>query len=142
MGILVLGYLIAILPRAAVRKLLSMVRVNSFVKNSVGKPMDIEGGVSLGAFWFILLATVLGAFNTLNLEQLSGPFAEMMSQIMTYLPHLLAGVLLLLVACLVATIVKALANRALKARSGMKIWPNMPECPPWAKTSAMSCSDG
>lgn len=38
----------------------------------------------------------------------------MMSQIMTYLPHLLAGVLLLLVAWLAATIVKALANRALK----------------------------
>lgn len=57
------------------RKLLSMARVNSFVKNSVGKPMDIEGGVSLGTFWFILLATILGVFNTLNLDQLSGPFA-------------------------------------------------------------------
>ncbi|MDP1862511.1 MAG: mechanosensitive ion channel family protein [Thiobacillus sp.] len=60
--------------------------------------MDIEGGVALGVFWFILLATILGVFNALNLDQLSGPFAEMMSQIMTYLPHLLAGVLLLLVA--------------------------------------------
>ena len=114
-GILVVGYLIALLARAGVRKLLSMVRVNSYVKNSVGKPMDIEGGVALGAFWFILLATILGVFNTLNLDQLSGPFAEMMSQIMTYLPHLLAGVLLLLVAWLAAMIVRSLANRALKA---------------------------
>ncbi|HEY9098871.1 MAG TPA: mechanosensitive ion channel [Thiobacillus sp.] len=114
-GILIVGYLLALLARAAVRKLLSMLRVNSFVKNSVGKPMDIEGGVALAAFWFILLATILGVFNTLNLDQLSGPFAEMMSQIMTYLPHLLAGILLLLVAWLAATIVQALANRALKA---------------------------
>ncbi len=114
-GILIVGYLIALVARAAVRKLLSMVRVNSFIQSSVGKPMDIEGGVSLAAFWFILLATILGVFNTLNLEQLSGPFAEMMSQIMTYLPHLLAGVVLLLVAWLAATIVKAVANRALKA---------------------------
>ncbi|NDP47536.1 MAG: mechanosensitive ion channel [Sulfuriferula multivorans] len=112
-GILVVGYLIALLARAAVRKLLSMLRVNSFVSSSVGKPMDVEGGVALGAFWFILLATILGVFNTLNLDQLSGPFAEMMSQIMTYLPHLLAGVLL--VAWLAATVVKGLANRALKA---------------------------
>lgn len=114
-GILVVGYVIALVARATVRKLLSMVKVNSFVGHSVGKPMDVEGGVSLVAFWFVLLATLLGVFNTLNLDQLSGPFAEMMSQIMTYLPHLLAGVLLLLVAWLAATIVKAIANRALKA---------------------------
>lgn len=114
-GVLVVGYVLALLARAAVRKLLSLARVNSFVGSSVGKPMDIEGGVSLGAFWLVLLATLLGVFNTLNLEQLSGPFAAMMAQIMTYLPHLLAGVLLLLVAWLAASVVKAIANRALKA---------------------------
>ena len=114
-GILVVGYVLAVVARAGTRKLLSLARVNTFVSDSVGKPMDIEGGVSLGAFWFVLLVTLIGVFNTLNLEQLSGPFAEMMSQVMTYLPHLLAGVLLLVVAWLVASMVKAVANRALKA---------------------------
>lgn len=114
-GILVVGYILALLARAAVRKLLSLARINVFINKSVGKPMDIEGGVSLGAFWFVLLATLLGVFNTLELEQLSEPFAQMMSQIMVYLPHLLAGVLLLLVAWLAATVVKAIANRAMKA---------------------------
>lgn len=114
-GILVVGYVLALVARAATRKLLSLVRINGFVGDAIGKPMDIEGGVSLGAFWFVLLAALLGVFNTLNLEQLSGPFAEMMAQVMTYLPHLLAGVLLLLVAWLAATMVKAIANRALRA---------------------------
>ncbi len=114
-GVLVVGYLLALLARTAVRKVLSLARVNSHVSNSVGKPMDIEGGVSLGVFWLVLLATLLGVFNTLDLDQLSGPFAEMMAQIMTYLPHLLAGGLLLLVAWLAASMVKVIANRALKA---------------------------
>ena len=114
-GVLIVGYILAVIARAAIRKLLSMAKVNTFVSNSVGKPMDIEGSVGLGAFWFILLVTLIGVFNTLNLEQLSGPFAEMMSQVMTYVPHLLAGVILLLVAWLAATMVKAVANRALKA---------------------------
>lgn len=114
-GLLVVGYILALAVRAGARKLLSMARINTFISESIGKPMDIEGGVALGAFWFVLLATLLGVFNTLNLEQLSGPFAEMMSQIMTYLPHLLAGVLLILVAWLAATLVKVIANRALKA---------------------------
>ncbi len=114
-GVLVVGYVLALLARAGVRKLLSLARINKLVSSSIGKPMDVEGGVSLGAFWFVLLATLLAVFNTLNLEQLSGPLAEMMSQIMTYLPHLLAGGLLLVVAWLAATIVKAVASRALKA---------------------------
>ncbi len=114
-AILVVGYVLALLARAAVRKLLSMTRLNTFISATIGKPMDLEGGIAWGVFWFVLLATLLGVFNSLNLEQLSGPFAEMMSQIMTYLPNLLAGVLLLLVAWVVATAVKAIANRALKA---------------------------
>ena len=114
-AILIVGYIIALLVKAGVRKLLAMLRLNRFVGSSVGRPMDIEGGVALAAFWFILLATLLAVFNTLNLDQLSGPFAQMMSQIMIYLPHLLAGIVLLLIAWLAATIVKALANRALRA---------------------------
>jgi hypothetical protein len=114
-GVLVVGYVLALLARAGVRKLLSLGRINKLVSNSIGKPMDVEGGISLGAFWFVLLATLLAVFNTLHLEQLSDPLAEMMSQIMTYLPHLLAGMLLLAMAWLAATIVKAIANRTLKA---------------------------
>lgn len=114
-GILVVGYVLALVARAATRKVLSLARINTFVNDAVGKPMDIEGGIALGVFWFVLLAALLGVFNTLNLEQLSGPFAGMMAQVMTYLPHLLAGVLLLLVAWLAATVVRAIANRALKA---------------------------
>lgn len=114
-GVLIVGYVLALLARAAVRKLLSLARINRFIGHSVGRPMDVEGGIALGAFWLVLLATLLAVFNTLNLDQLSGPFAEMMSQIMVYLPHLIAGALLLLLAWLAATVVRAIANRALKA---------------------------
>lgn len=114
-GILVAGYVLAVVARVGASKLLALVKLNNFVNQSVGKPMDVEGGVSLVAFWFVLLVTLIGVFNSLNLEQLSAPFAEMMTQVMTYLPHLVAGVLLMLAAWLVATVVKGIANRALKA---------------------------
>lgn len=114
-GVLVVGYVLALLARAAVRKLLSLARINGFVAASVGKPVDIEGGAALAAFWFVLFATLLGVFNTLNLEQLSGPLADMMARIMAYLPHLLAGAVLTLVAWLAASLAKAVANRTLQA---------------------------
>lgn len=113
--ILVVGYVLALLARAAVRKLLSMARLNNFVGNSIGRPIDMEGGIALAAFWLVLLATLLAVFNALDLNQLSGPLAEMMTRITTYLPNLFAGAILLLVAWLVASLVKAIANRAMKA---------------------------
>jgi hypothetical protein len=114
-GILIVGYIFALIVRAATRKLLSLARINTLISNSVGKPVDIEGAVSLSLFWLVLLCTLLGVLNTLNLAKLSGPLGEMVSQIMGYLPHLLAGALLLFVAWLAATIVKTISNRALKA---------------------------
>lgn len=114
-SILVIGYVLALLARAAVRKLLSLASINSFVGKSIGKPIDLEGGIALAVFWFVLLATLLAVFNTLDLDQLSGPLAGMIAEIMAYLPHLLAGAVLLLVAWLAASLVKAIANRALKA---------------------------
>lgn len=114
-GVLVVGYIVAVIARAATRKLLSLSKINHWVNQSVGKPVDIEGSVALAVFWFALLLTLIGVFNTLNLERLSDPFAQMMAQVMTYLPHLLAGVVLLLTAWLLALLVKAVANRALKA---------------------------
>jgi hypothetical protein len=114
-GILVVGYILALLARAAVRKLLSIARLNALVGNAAGKPIDVEGGVASTLFGFVLLVTLLAVFNALDLEQLSAPLAETIAKIMTYLPHLLAGMVLLLVAWLAASLVKAIANRALKA---------------------------
>lgn len=59
-GLLVVGYLLAVLARAAARMLLPLAKVNAFIGQSVGKPMDVERGVSLAAFWFVLLATLIG----------------------------------------------------------------------------------
>lgn len=43
-GVLVVSYIIAVIARAAVRKLLSLAKLNVLLNQSVGKPMNIEGG--------------------------------------------------------------------------------------------------
>ncbi len=114
-GILVIGYLIAVLARAVVRKLLSLLKLNERLGQSLEKPLKVEQGIATAVFWFVLLVTLIGVFNTLELDQLSGPFAAMVSQVMNYLPHLLAGLVLTLVAWLAATLVRTVATRALQA---------------------------
>ncbi len=116
-GIFALGWLLAVIARAASRRVLSALGVNRRIKESTGASVDAEHPVSIGAFWLVLLAAVIAALNTLDLAGLSNPFSAMLSDILAYLPHLVAGVVLTLVAWLIATLLRAAASRGLNLTS-------------------------
>ncbi|MEZ5664455.1 MAG: mechanosensitive ion channel [Burkholderiaceae bacterium] len=117
LAIFVLGWLIAVVVRAAVRQSLGFVGLNRRFGQSTGTGVDIEGGVALGAFWLVLLFTLVAVFNSLNLTMVSGPLAALISQITEYAPRLIAGGVLALVAWLVASLVKAVTQKLLDRTS-------------------------
>lgn len=114
-AILALGWLLAVTARAAVRRLLNLLKVNSRIEESTGARLDAESPVAVGAFWLVLLATLIAVLNALDLPLLINPFAALMSDVVGYLPSLVAGVILSLVAWLMASVLRALAVRALDA---------------------------
>lgn len=113
--IFIIGWLIAVLARAGTRRLLSLMRLNERITDSTGVKVDTERPVVLGVFWLLLLVTAIAVLNVLDLSTLSGPFATMMTDILGYLPHLVAGVVLSLVAWLIASLLRAAVGRALAA---------------------------
>ena len=114
-AILILGWLLAVLCRAAVRRTLSVLGVNKRIEDSTGATMDAESPVSTAAFWLVLLATLIAVLNVLDLQLLSVPFSNLMNDVVGYLPHLVAGTVLALISWILATIIRALATRALSA---------------------------
>lgn len=114
-AVLALGWLLAVAARAALRRLLNLLKVNQRIEESTGASMDAESPVAIGVFWLVLLATLIAVLNVLDLSLLTNPFAAMMGDIVGYLPKLLAGAVLTLVAWLLATVLRALATRALNA---------------------------
>ena len=112
-GILVVGWVIAVLARAGMRRLLTILAVNRRIRESTDQSFDIETGIAVGVFWVILLVTFLGVFNALSLDLISNPFQVLVTQIFGYLPRLLAGTLLLLIAWVLATLLRALVARTL-----------------------------
>jgi ABC-type polysaccharide transport system permease subunit len=66
-------------------------------------------------FWLIILVTVVAVFDSLHLDRISNPFAQLVAQIVGYAPRLVAGTILVLLAWLVATLLQAIVNRALAA---------------------------
>lgn len=115
LGIIVLGWLIAVVARAGARRLLALLRVDTRIQESTGQKVAVESGIAIGVFWLVILVTVVAVFDSLHLDRVSNPFAQLVSQIVGYAPRLVAGTILALVAWLIATAVQAIANRMLAA---------------------------
>ena len=92
--ILVIGWIVAVILRAGVRRLLGMARLNSRIAETTEQKLDVESGVAAGVFWLIILITLIGVFNSLDLALASGPFEVLVRQIAAYIPHLVAGTVL------------------------------------------------
>ena len=129
LGILALGWIFAVAARAGVKRLLNMLGVNQRIRESTDQALDVENGVALGVFWVILLVTIIGILNVLDLELASNPFQVLANQIFGYLPRLVAGTALVLVAWLLATLLRAGAvkllektdlDESLSAQAGME----------------------
>ena len=115
LGILIVGWIIAVVARAGVRRGLGLVKLNSYIAQSTAKPLNLESAIATGVFWLVILATLVAVFNALDLPLVSGTFQLMLGKIIGYLPRLLAGTILLVIAWILATVLRAMANRALAA---------------------------
>lgn len=113
LAILILGWLIAVLARAGTMRLLELLSVNLRIRESTGQTFDVEKGIAIGVFWVIILLTVIGVFNVLDLALVSNPFQILANQIFGYLPRLIAGTILVLVAWMLATLLRAGVARLL-----------------------------
>jgi hypothetical protein len=113
--ILVVGWLIAVVARAATRKALGALHLNRHINESTQQRMDMEKGISIGVFWVIILITLIGVFNSLQIESASRPFDALLVQVFSYLPRIAAAVLLLVLAWVIASALRTLITRALAA---------------------------
>ena len=115
LGILIIGWLVAVVARAGTRRLLALLKVNARIEESTGQPVRVESGIAIGVFWVILLVTLVAMLDSLHLDRLSNPFAQLVGRVIGYLPSLVAGTILALVAWLMATFIRAAVNRILAA---------------------------
>jgi mechanosensitive ion channel-like protein len=106
-----------VLLRGGTRRLLGMLKVDSRIQDSTGQHVGVESAIAVGVFWIVILITIVAVFDSLHLDRISNPFAQLVTQIIGYAPRLVAGTILVLVAWLVAMLIQALVNKALAATS-------------------------
>ncbi len=113
--ILILGWFVALVLRAGIRRGLGFAKLNERVRTATGQAMNLEGGIAAGIYWLVLLIVLIAFFNTLKLERVSGSLQALVDQVLSYAPRLVGGAVLLVVAWVLATLVRAVATRALGA---------------------------
>ena len=70
--ILIIGWILAVFVRAGVRRLLAVAQLNTHIAQTTEQKLDLEWGISAGAFWLIIIITLIGVFNSLDLVLASG----------------------------------------------------------------------
>ena len=105
--ILLVGWIIALLVAAGVKKLLQKVNTNAKLSSATGRTPNIEGLISKVVFWFILILAVVAALNVLNISGVSSPFSNMVNQVLVYIPNIIAAVVVGFIGWIVARLVRA-----------------------------------
>ena len=114
LAILIVGWVIAVAARAGASRLLSLLKVNQHIQDSTKQTVNVEGSIAAALFWVILLITILGVFNALDLEIASNPLQALANQIFGYMPRLLAGTVLVIIAWLLAMVLRSIATKVLE----------------------------
>ena len=113
LAILVAGWFVALVVRAAVRRSLKLVGLNKRLASGTEKPLDVESGISTGAYYVVLVLALIAFLNVLGLGLVSGPLEAFAQRVFDYMPQLFAGAALTLVAWLVASVLRKGATHAL-----------------------------
>ncbi|NLZ86549.1 MAG: mechanosensitive ion channel [Gammaproteobacteria bacterium] len=105
-AILVIGWIIALLVSAAVKKVLQKLGTNTHLNTATGHRSNIESIIARVVFWIILIIAVIGSLNVLNLTSISGPFSNMIQQFLLFIPQLLGAIAVGFIGWIVANLVK------------------------------------
>jgi hypothetical protein len=116
LAILVLGWLVARIVAAIVRGALRRTNLdNKLARWVTGETVAVEDGLARGIFYLIMVFVLVAFFQTLGLTLPTEPLNLLLNQIFAFAPQLLGAGLLLLLAWIVASVLRAVVFRVLSA---------------------------
>ncbi len=111
--LLLAGWVVALIGAAATRRLLDAVGIDQRGESLLGQRVGLALGISRVVFWFILLIALVAGFNSLDLQVVSAPFANLINEVLGFLPRLAAGFALAAVGWILAVLVRTALVRIL-----------------------------
>lgn len=118
-GILLAGWIIALIVSSLVRGLLNKTTVDNKVAGwlmgqTEGELPKVENWIGAFAFWVVMVFAIVAFFNVLELDAVSSPLEGFLGEITTYAPRVLSALILGGAAWIMATIVRLLLTQVMK----------------------------
>ena len=119
-AILIIGWLVALVVSGIVGRALHRTKVDDRLSRWItGKepPEGVESKrwVARGVFWLIMLLVLVAFFQVLDLTLITEPFNRLLNEVFQYAPRLVGAGVLLLIAWIVARVLKFMVSRGLTA---------------------------
>ncbi len=118
LGVLIVGYLIALLASALTTRALGHTEMDDRMASGLGQEGEPGASERAGGrivFWAIMIFVLLGVIQVLGLGALGQPLTESLDAIGAFMPRLLAAAVLALVAWGLASILKRVSLAAMRA---------------------------
>ncbi|TCM65853.1 putative transporter (transmembrane protein) [Acinetobacter calcoaceticus] len=118
-AILIIGWILALIIAAGIRKILRKLNINHKLSNAAGHAVaeepspNYETILAKFVFWFIMIIVVVAALNILNISSVSAPLSSMIGQFLSFVPNLIAAVIIGFIAWVIARLVRAGLSKTL-----------------------------
>ena len=116
--VLFVGWIAALFVSRLVRRGMGKLGLNERLGRWMEGPagaVDVERGASRVVYWLLMILVSVAFFQTLGLTLITEPLNNLLNQVFAFLPQILSAVILLLIAWVLANIVRALVPRLLSA---------------------------
>ncbi len=118
--ILIGGWIVALLIRAGVGRLLNRITLDNRIVQAVAgeeaaERIEVERWIKQIVYYLVMLFVLIAFFNQLNLTAVAGPLQSLLDIVFGYIPQLIAAGALILLAWLVATGVRFAIRRLFDA---------------------------
>jgi hypothetical protein len=118
--ILIIGWIAAFILYTLLRNILHRVNLNKKLVHWIGeeqqeREIDIEKGISKGVFYLLMLFILVGFFQTLGVTLITEPLNRLLNTVFEFAPKLIGAGALMLIAWIVASILRLVVSRTLSA---------------------------
>lgn len=123
-GILLLGWIIAILVSRAVRGGLGKTPLNRWAgriwkpvagDDAIAEPPPLNSWIGRVLFYVIILIAIVAAFEVLGSAAVVDPINATLREVLTFLPNVAAALVVTFIAWLIASIIRAIVRQAIVA---------------------------
>jgi Mechanosensitive ion channel, conserved TM helix len=119
-AVLVVGWILALIISAMVAGVIRRLGIgkrfsDALASESGMKEADVAGRFGKITFWLLMLFVLIGFFQTLGLTTVTVPLTAFLNEVFAYLPRLIAAGVVLLLAWVIASILRFIVLKALLA---------------------------